>query len=446
MNIIQFLRIIWARRILVIVAFAASVVGAYVVAMLVQPRYEAQARVNIDLLKRDPVAGINQDLRNVGVYFDAQQQMIRDYTVTGPVVDKLGWLTDPGRIRAYQGRPATDTRDFRRWLAQQVADNTSTDITASTVLIITFKSTNPVEAQVGAEALRESYINAALETKRQDAAKLAAWYNQQSERAKQAADEAEAKKAAYERETGIIMQNSDTDMDSGRLAALANQLAMPNVGASAGVSSSRLQLAQLDAQIAQKSKELGPNHPEMQALKAQRASLAQVVSQEEAETRKIVSGQSGAQALSRVLAEEKARVIGQSDKVEKLRQLKSEVDLRRDQYKTTSARAAELALQGSLTDPGLTPMGIVLAPTKPAFPNKPLMVGGAAILGLGVGLGLALLLELLNRRVRGVEDLNISSDLKCIGVVRAPRPRLSLIRRLLGLGPASPRATAAAAA
>jgi len=40
MNIIQFLRILWARRILVIVAFAASVVGAYVVAMLVQPRYD----------------------------------------------------------------------------------------------------------------------------------------------------------------------------------------------------------------------------------------------------------------------------------------------------------------------------------------------------------------------------------------------------------------------
>src|SRR4051812_37120502 len=140
MNIIQFLRILWARRILVIVAFVASVVGAYVVAVLVQPRYEAEARVNIDILKKDPVAGLNQDLRSAAVYFDGQQQMIRDYSVTGPVVDKLGWLTDPGRIRAYQARASSDTRDFRRWLAQQVADSTSTDITASTVLVITFKS------------------------------------------------------------------------------------------------------------------------------------------------------------------------------------------------------------------------------------------------------------------------------------------------------------------
>ncbi|HTI21459.1 MAG TPA: Wzz/FepE/Etk N-terminal domain-containing protein, partial [Kutzneria sp.] len=95
MNIVQFLRIIWARRILVILAFVASVAGAYVVAILVQPRYEAVARVNIDLLRKDPVSGLNQDIRNAGIYFDAQQQLIKDYSVTGPVVDRLGWLTDP---------------------------------------------------------------------------------------------------------------------------------------------------------------------------------------------------------------------------------------------------------------------------------------------------------------------------------------------------------------
>ena len=440
MNIIQFLRIIWARRILVILALVASVAGAYVVAILVQPRYEAVARVNIDILKRDPASGLNPDIRSAGIYFDAQQQLIKDYSVTGPVVDKLGWLSDPNLIRAYQARNATDTRDFRLWLAQRVADRTSTAITASTVLEITFKSPDPVEAKAGADALRDAYLNAALVSKQQNAAKLAAWYNDQAELARKAADEAETKKAAYEKETGIVLQANETDMDSGRLATLANQLAMPNLQANAtGPSSSHMQLAQLDAQIAQASKNLGPNHPEMQALHAQRAALAQVVAQEDAQARKIASGESGAQAISRVLQDEKARVISQRDKVEKLRQLQAEVDLRRDQYKTTAARAAELALQGSMTDPGLTPMGIVVAPTKPAFPNKPLMVGGAGALGIGLGLGLALLLELLNRRVRGVEDLNLSSELKCIGVIRTPRPKISLIRRILGLGPRAPR-------
>lgn len=442
MNIVQFLRILWARRILVIVAFFASVVGAYVVVSLVQPRYEATARVNVDLLKADPVSGMAKDVRNAGVFFDAQQELLRDYSVTGPVVDKLGWLTDPGRISAYQSRPATDTRDFRRWLAQQVADAITTKITSSTVLEITFKSPNPVEAQAGARALREAYMAASLQTQQQDAAKLATWYSQQADIARQAADEAETRKAAYEKETGIVMQSNDQDMDSGRLAALS-QMTMPTPSSVGAGSGSRLQLAQVDAQIAQVSKNLGPNHPEMQALRAQRASLAQVVAQEDAEARQVTSGASGAAALSRVLQEEKSRVIGQRDKVERLRQLQADVDLRRDQYKKTAARSAELSLQASLTDPGLTPMGVVLAPTKPVFPNKPLMVGGAALLGIGLGLGLSLLLELLNRRVRGVEDLNLSPDVRCIGVVRSPRPKTSLIRRILGLEPASSQAASA---
>jgi len=225
------------------------------------------------------------------------------------------------------------------------------------------------------------------------------------------------------------------------LAALANQLAMPNLstGSSNAGSATHLQLAQLDSQIAQQSKILGPNHPDMVAMRAQRASLAQAAAQEDAAARSMASGASGAAALSRVLAEEKARVIGQRDKVERLHQLQAEVDLRREQYKTTAAKAAELALQGSLTDWGLTPIGTVVAPIKPAYPNKPLMVGGAAALGAAVGFGLALLLELLNRRVRGVEDLNFSSELRCIAVVRAPRPKISLIRRVLGLGPPAPR-------
>jgi uncharacterized protein involved in exopolysaccharide biosynthesis len=436
MSIIQFLRILWARRILVLVALVACVFGAFVVVTLVQPRYEATARVNMDILKQDPLSGGNVNIRDAGVFFDAQQELVRDYSVTGPVVDKLGWLSDPGRQRAYQNRASTDTRDFRRWLAQQVSDSTSTAITSSTVLEITYHSPNPVEAKMGAEALRESYMAASLAGKQRDAAKLAQWYNVRADDARKLAEEAEVKKAAYEKETGIVMQSNDMDMDSGRLAALAGQLVIPSgPGAAMGTSSSRMQLAQIDAQIAQVAKNLGPNHPEMQNLRAQRALTAQVVAQEDAAARQAASGASGAAALSRVLQEEKSRVISERDKVEHLHQLQAEVDLRRDQYKRTAARGAELMLQASLTDPGLTPMGLVLVPTRPTFPNKPLMLGGAAGLGIGLGLGLSLLLELLNRRVRGVEDLNLSKDVLCIGVIRSPRPKTSLVRRILGLGP-----------
>jgi polysaccharide biosynthesis transport protein len=77
----------------------------------------------------------------------------------------------------------------------------------------------------------------------------------------------------------------------------------------------------------------------------------------------------------------------------------------------------------------MTALGVVVTPTKPAFPNKPLILGGSLGMGLGVGLFLALLVELLSRRVRGIEDLDGSLDVPCLAVVASARPKQ---RSLLG--------------
>src|SRR5258708_32446775 len=127
MSIIQFLRILWARRILVVVAFLAAVLGAFVVVTLVQPRYEATARVNMDILKQDPLSGGGGvDIRNAGVYFDAQQELVKDYSVAGPVVDRLGWLSGPCRVPPHQGRGGADKPGLRRRLGPTGRDRPPT--------------------------------------------------------------------------------------------------------------------------------------------------------------------------------------------------------------------------------------------------------------------------------------------------------------------------------
>lgn len=420
MSILQFLRIFWARRLIIFVAVFASLFGAYIVTLLVQPRYEATARVMMNFVRPDPVTGELPSLKGAGAYFDAQIELLRDYRITGRVVDKFGWLSDPGKISAYQARNPTDTRDFRRWLSQTVADNMKQKI-AGSVLEITYQSSDPNFAKVAAETIREQYLNESLAIRREEANRNAAWYNEQGERARELAEKAEMAKAAYERESGIIMQSRDSDLDSERLAALAGQAAIgPMVQSAPMVAGSSMQLAQIDAQLAEASKRLGPNHPEMQELRTRRGLVAQVVAQEQAAARAASSGASASQAIARALQEQKSRVISQRDKVERLRQLQAEADLRREQYRTAATRAAQYVQEASISDVGLSPLGIVMAPSKPVFPNKPLMLGGALGLGFGLGLGLALLLELLNRRVRGVEDLHLSSDIVCIGVVEEP--------------------------
>ncbi|HEX7886140.1 MAG TPA: Wzz/FepE/Etk N-terminal domain-containing protein [Phenylobacterium sp.] len=431
MSIIQFLRILWARWLVIAACAVFTFIGGFVVTLAVAPRYEATSRVMLNILKPDVVTGEDAKLRNLGAYVETQGELLKDYTVTGPVVDQLGWLSDPRKIAEYQARPASETRDFRRWLSQQVADRTNAKLVSGTIFEISFSSNSPEEARVAADALRQSFLAYSLSSRRQDAARNAQWYSTQAEAARDLAEQAQLAKARYERENGIVMQGeqagSQQDVDSARLAALVGQSATaPAAAMSAPLSmnsASSLQLAQIDAAIAQNADKLGPNHPQMKQLRAQRALVANVVAQEQAAARAGPSNTAAIAAIGHALEEQKARVIGQRDKIEHLRQLQSEVDLRREQYKKTAERAAELTLEAGVADPGMTSIGVVVTPTEPAFPNKRLIIIGSMGLGLGMGLVLAVLVELLNRRVRGVEDLAGDDDLHCLAVVASASPR-----------------------
>jgi uncharacterized protein involved in exopolysaccharide biosynthesis len=431
MSIIQFLRILWARAALIVACTVFTFLGGLVVTLLVQPRYEATARVMLNILKPDPVTGRVTAAADLGPYIDTQRELIKDYRVTAPVVAALNWETDPQKIAQYQARPASDNRDFKRWLAQVISDRTSAKFASGTIFEISFTSPYPLEAKVGAEGLRRSFMDYTLAARRQDATRNAQWFSIQADAARKSAEEAQLARAAYERANGIVMQGdqagSQQDVESARLQALVGAAASaPTAAMSAPFtvsSQSSLQLAQIDAALAQNAEKLGPNHPQMQQLRAQRALVASVVAKEAAAARAGPSNTAMVGAIARELQDQKTRVIGQRDKIERLRQLQSEVDLRREQYKKTAERAADLTLEAGIADSGLSPIGVVVTPTKPAFPNKPLILGGALGLGAGLGLVLAVLVELLNRRVRGVEDLDFDGGLECLAVVGSAAPK-----------------------
>ena len=126
---------------------------------------------------------------------------------------------------------------------------------------------------------------------------------------------------------------------------------------------------------------------------------------------------------------QRSRVVGQRENLEQLRRIQSEVDVRRDQYTKTAGRAAELRQQAEVSDTGLTLLGSAVAPNRPVSPNRPLILGGALGFGLAFGLLLALLLELMNRRVRGVEDMAGIVEVPLLAVITSPtgwgeQPRL----------------------
>lgn len=430
MSILQFLRIIWGRRILVLAAAISCVIGGAVVTLVFPPRWPASTRVMLNLIKPDPVTGLLINGSEARSYVATQVQLITDYSVAGQVADELGWMSDPTWIAAYQSRSKNDKRDFRHWIAQQVEDRTTAELLeGSNILEITYQGMTPDQARGGADALRTAYINKSLEFRRDEASRNAEWYDSQAAKIQTQLLDAENRQATFERQNGVVIDDKGQDLDTERLAVLANQGAgLQAAGAAqfSAPSANAAQLAEVDAQITQASKYLGPNHPEMQALRNKRAALAALVAQEEKAVQKAQEGaaasaaRAGANAVDRAIDAQKARVFAQHDKIAQLRQLQSEVDRLRDLYSRTAQKAAEFRQEAAASIDNITPLGGAVTPKAPSFPNKPLILGGSLGLGVGFGILCAVLWELFARRVRGVEDLASTTGVLVLAVITAP--------------------------
>lgn len=421
MSVIQFLRIIWAYRLFIILTTAATLVGAALAILIVPPSYTATTRVMLNTLKPDPVTGEILGGRSAQVFIATQQQLITDAGVAGQAVEALGWLSNPDYIAQYTAANVTD-RDMQRWLAQRIIDRTKVSTLPGTnILEISFRAGSSTEASSMANALRDAYVESTLANRRRDATRNAAWYAQQAEKERVQLDIANAAKTQYERENNIVMQDEKVDIETARLRALANQ--MP-VAASApvmaaGTSGAALQLAQLDAQIAQAGKTLGQNHPAMIEMKARRAGLAQVANQERAAAVSAAAAAAGSGRidLNRAVSDQTTRVIANRDKIARLQQLQAEVNLHQGLMAKAQERSAELRQEGAVADAGIAVLSEAFPPKSPSFPNKPLILGGGVGLGAAIGLLLSLITELLRRRVRGVEDLQNALHAPVLAVI-----------------------------
>ena len=426
MSIVQFLRILWAYRMLTLWTTVATVIGAVLAILIVPPSWEATTRVMLNTLKPDPVTGEILGGRSSQVYIATQMQLIQDFGVAGQAVDALGWATNPDNIAAFNaagGGSGSSDHDIRHWLAQKIIDRTKvTALPGTNILEIDFRGETAGQASSMANALRDAYIESSLSARRLEATRNAAWYTQQADKEKALLDTANAQKTEYERANGIVMEDDKTDIETARLRTLAAQsplVAQAAPVAPVAASPSAQQLVQLDAAIAQAERTLGANHPQMIEMKARRAALAQQAAQERATalaTAAAAAG-SGRVDLNKAVSEQTAKVIANRDKIQRLTELQGQVNLHQEQMDKSLARASELRQQGAVADAGITVLSEAVTPKAPSFPNKPLILGGSLVLGAGIGLMLSLLIELMGRRVRGVDDLQNSLDVPLLAVI-----------------------------
>jgi polysaccharide biosynthesis transport protein len=199
------------------------------------------------------------------------------------------------------------------------------------------------------------------------------------------------------------------------------------------VNNMRADVARLEAKIQEASATMGPNHPKMREMQAELRSMQSRLASESA---RVGSGAAVAAHASAARVREledavnaqKTRVLATNKARGELSVLQREVDSAQKAYETVAASAAQSRLQAMQTQSNVVFLGSASAPIDPSGPTKRQIMMIALAGGLILAMAGALLAELLNRRVRSVEDLSMVTDLPILGIVPAPKARITPLR------------------
>lgn len=455
MNLIQFLRIFWARRWLVLGTAVACFMVATLVASALPKRYTATARLLLDTLQSDPVTGTGVSLRETRPYLFTQIELLRDPRITGAVVDRLGLANDPATIAAYQASGfREEDGGIRRWLANQLSNRISAgQIGATSIFEIRVEGPTPEYARQVVGAVRDAYVQESLRLKTDAAGRTGAWYAEQAAKERALLEQAEERRNAFMKANNITLTAGpgSPDVEMAKLQSLQQALAslrttsgtalaatgeaLPNVAAD----QLRVQLAAIEEEIARASEQLGPEHPAYKAALARKRAvemqLANATRQQEASRSASASIARGSLAqLEADIRAQQELVLSRKPIYDELLALDREVELRRGLYERALARSADLRLVSDVSETSLVYLGDPVVDQTPTYPKMGRIMSLAGLFGILLGLLAALAAEFIARRVRGAEDLAYATGAPVLVSVGVPPPsplRLQL-RRLLG--------------
>lgn len=429
-------------RLVVVVGAAVFLVVAAI--GFLQPRqYSAGSSLLIDLTQRDPTAGSNnQASDNVNVIdtvIGTQVDILRSNAVLEEVARR-----DPLFNTAEFG----DTPDERTQKA--------ITLLRRELLIATDKGSNVIrlsytsgDAATSARILNlivDVFLAKQVTLRTMPARSNAKWFDARTRDVRMRFEAAQKRLSDFQREHGIVgVDRMDLEADKARnlstelVQAQAEAAAarsrsgsstVPEVAGSTIVQDLQREAGIQAGKVAELSKTLGPNHPDMIAANAQLAALRGQLGNARSVQAQALTAASGAAArreasLRADLAEQQTRMLSLSGVQDQLNVLQRDVDAARQTYDTVRQRFNEAALQSEISQANASRLDRADVPILPSKPNLILWLVAAVILGGFSGLGAAAGREILRPRVRtpgGAAqslDLDVIVDMTDIGTTHS---------------------------
>ena len=199
----------------------------------------------------------------------------------------------------------------------------------------------------------------------------------------------------------------------------------------------RMDISKLEAKIQESAANLGSSHPQMirweDELKSLRGKLASETSRITASINTAYQvGRGRERELQEALNTQKGRVMNLNRQRDEYGLLLRDLESAQRAFETVSASAAQSRLQSLTTQTNLTRLAPAAEPLRPSGPTTRQALLAAAVAGGLLAIAGALLLELIQRRIRSIEDLSQATQLPVLASIpgnpraftrRLPAPR-----------------------
>jgi chain length determinant protein EpsF len=463
MSPLQLFRAVWSKKWLVLAIAIIVACAGTAVTLTLPKQYIAEASMIVDV-RNDPVLGALAPGLASPAYMATQVEVLKSDRVASRVVKMLGVERSPEAVR--QWRESTEAKvPLERYFAGLLQRGLTVEPShGSNVINISFASQDAAFASSAANAFAQAYMDVSVELRIEPARQSAAFLDEQVKLLRSNLEAAQAKLSRFQQEKGIVVSDERLDQENARLGALLAQLGTaeaesveaqtrqritgtdtsPDVLNNAAVQGLKNQLATAEQRLSEVSSVVGKNHPQRVALEAQIAELKQQIA---SEIRRVSGGSSViVRGTGQKIAELRALVEAQKKTVLSLRSQKDQISvLLRDvetaqrAYEGVSQRVSLLNLEGQNTQANTRLLSPAVEPIFPARPRVFVNIMGSIIGGILLGMGAALLWEVLDRRVRGPQDLLATPGVPVIGVLRPADSKRPIFRQLTsGQRPARP--------
>lgn len=454
MNLNQFFAILRARWWVGAVVLALTVVTTLAVSLLLPKRYTATSTLVVDVKTPDPIAGVVFPAMVLPSYMATQVDIIESDRVAQRVVKGLK-LADNPQVRQQWLEDTGGSGSIEGWLAGGFKRHLSVKPSKeSNVITVSYTAPEARFAQALANAFVQAYLDTTIDLRTDPARQYVSFFDQRAKQLRAQLEKAQAKLSDFQREHGIMANDERLDVETARLNELSAQLVQLQAASAdsagrsalaAGSNGDRMQevlsnpvvatlktdLSRAEAQLQQLNSRLGAAHPQVIEAKA---NVAELRSRMNAEIRRVTTSLDLSNQVNRsregeiraALEAQRAKVLKLKGDRDQVMVLQADADNAQKAYDNVAARGSQTSLESQTPKSDVSVLSPAAEPLEPSSPKVGLNTALSIVVGLMLAVVAALLVEMLDRRVRTTSDAVEGLGLPLLGTLPGPVSRRGL--------------------